>query len=240
MSRGGRAVSLRLTLVSELGESDDRLEAEQVPDAAPATGGASAELVSGAVLLSRFRCDALLKSGHGVDTCMGTDLETGSQVIVKRVAAGQVGDAVRSRLEHEAEVLRRLKGPSSGSPVMVAGDADFVCLVKPYVPGVTLAQRISEGPLSVPSTLVVGVDLLRSLEQAHDHGVLHRDVKPANVIVDESEPVERAVLIDFGFARSVSLDVSLREERVGTARYLAPEAAGLVGEPVDERSDLYS
>ncbi|HEX2192450.1 MAG TPA: AAA family ATPase, partial [Acidimicrobiales bacterium] len=194
----------------------------------------------GTVLLSRFRCDSLLKTGHGVDTYAATDVQSGSRVIVKRVAVGHVGDAVRTRLEHEAEVLRRLEGFSFGAPVMVASDSDFVCLVKPYVPGVTLEERISQGPLSVGSTLVVGVELLRSLEQAHDHGVLHRDVKPANVIVDEREPVERAVLVDFGFARSSALEQSLRDERVGTARYLAPEAAGLLGGPADERSDLYS
>lgn len=85
-----------------------------MPDIAPVTGGASWELASGTVLLSRFRCDALLKSGHGVDTYVATDLRSDSRVIVKRVAAGRVGDAVRTRLEHEAEVLRRLEGLSFG------------------------------------------------------------------------------------------------------------------------------
>ncbi len=82
--------------------------------------------------------------------------------------------------------------------------------------------------------------MLRALQRAHEHGVLHRDVKPANVIVDEHETVEQAVLIDFGFARSASLRSTLRDERVGTARYLAPEAAGLLDRVVDERADLYS
>ena len=197
-------------------------------------------LASETVILSRFRCDLLLKRSHGIDTYLATDMESGSSVVVKRVAAGLVGDAVRIRLEHEAEVLRRLEGLSFGSPVMVFSDNEFISLVKPYVPDATLEKRLSNGPLSLTSTLVVAVELLRSLEQVHDHGVLHRDVKPTNVIVDECEPIERAVLIDFGFARSSSLEVSLRDERVGTARYVAPEAAGLLPGPVDERSDLYS
>src|SRR5438067_1853298 len=77
--------------------------------------------------------------------------------------------------------------------------------------------------------------------QSHDGDVLHRDVKPANVIVDDGEPIGQAVLIDFGFARSAWLDPAIRDEPVGTVRYLAPEATGaLAGTVVDERSDLYS
>jgi serine/threonine protein kinase len=56
--------------------------------------------------------------------------------------------------------------------------------VQPFVPGITLSERLSGGPLSVTSTLQV--DLFRALQRAHEHGVLHRDVKPANVIVDEA------------------------------------------------------
>ncbi|MDP8937309.1 MAG: serine/threonine-protein kinase, partial [Actinomycetota bacterium] len=205
----------------------------------PVDAAGTPPLANGTVVLERFRCERLLKSGHGVDTYGATELEGGAPVVLKRVAAGAVDDAVRIRLEHEAKVLRRLGGHSHSS-VAVAHDVEFVYLVTPYVAGVTLEQRLARGPLSVASTIRVGIELLSALQAAHDNGVLHRDVKPANVIVDNREPVEEAVLIDFGFARSSSLDLSLQNEPVGTARYLAPEAAGLMACDVDERSDLYS
>ena len=206
----------------------------------PAMGPAMGPAPGLAVLDGRFRSDSVLKTGRGVDTFLGTDLLDGRPVVIKRVAAADIGDGVRARLEHEAEVLGRLATSPFRAPVTLGGDGEFMYLVQPFVPGETLQHRLTRGPLSVASTLRVALDLLGALQRAHDEDVLHRDVKPANVIVDEHEPVRRAVLIDFGFARSPGLDVSVRDQRVGTARYLAPEAAGVLERAVDERSDLYS
>ena len=89
-------------------------------------------------------------------------------------------------------------------------------------------------------TVNLGRLLLSALQEVHDQGVLHRDVKPANVIVNEEGPLNAATIIDFGLARSARLDASIRDEPVGTARYISPEQAGLLGQDVDERSDLYS
>ena len=71
-------------------------------------------------------------------------------------------------------------------------------------------------------------------------GVLHREVKPSNVVVDDGEPLERVTLIDFGLAHSGNIDSSLRDQWVATAQYLSPEAAGLLDQEVSECSDLYS
>ncbi|HEX7277576.1 MAG TPA: AAA family ATPase, partial [Acidimicrobiales bacterium] len=192
-----------------------------------------------AVLGRRFRVDRRLKSQNGVETWLAADLLEPAPVILKRAAAGDLADGVAARLEHEAEVLRRL-APLVSAPVAFAREGGAVYLVQPLVPGITLRDRLGRGPLSVASTLQVAIDVLSVLEHAHDEGVLHRDVKPANVVLDGAEPVGKAVLIDFGFARSSSLAPTLRDERVGTVRYLAPEAAGLLPNPVDGRSDLYS
>jgi serine/threonine protein kinase len=86
----------------------------------------------------------------------------------------------------------------------------------------------------------VGICVLAALEEAHDNGILHRDVKPANVIVDDGSPIRKATLIDFGLARSARLSASIRDLPVGTANYMSPEQAGLLHHDVDERSDLYS
>ncbi|MFP5317674.1 MAG: EAL domain-containing protein [Acidimicrobiia bacterium] len=194
------------------------------------------------VLAGRFACQRLLKSGRGVNTYEGVDLEGGGRVIVKTADADAVSPAVSLRVAHEALILRRLERPDFTPLVAVGRDDDVLYLVQPYVPGVTLQARLAAGgPLSVDSAIAVAVDVLRALQHAHDGDVLHRDVKPANVIVGEEEPIQRAVLIDFGFARSAWLDSSIRDEPVGTVRYLAPEAAGALGATVvDERADLYA
>ncbi len=211
------------------------------------------------VLGHRFRCERRIKAQNGVETWLAVDLGPvekgardpgpggtgaggavggGTAVVLKRAAAADLADGVVARLEHEAEVLRRLS-PFVRAPVAFAREDGYIYLVQPLVAGITLQERLRRGPLSVVSSLGVAIDVLSVLQHAHDHGVLHRDVKPANIIVGEDD-VGDAVLIDFGFARSSSLAPALRDERVGTVRYLAPEAAGLLPSPVDGRSDLYS
>jgi diguanylate cyclase (GGDEF)-like protein/PAS domain S-box-containing protein len=188
------------------------------------------------LLAGRFRLIECLKRRDRSETWRGVDEATASDVIVKLVAGDQVSTAVRLRLEHEAKVLLRVALPSR--PVAVGADGDLLYLVQSFVAGESLLDRLGRGPLTVAETLRVGIDVLGALAAAHDEGVIHRDVKPANIVVEPGR--QSAVLIDFGLARSSWLDPSLRDEPVGTARYLAPEAAGLVDVAVDERADLYS
>ncbi len=194
------------------------------------------------LLGGRFQCRDVLKSGQGVTTYRGVDQETGDDIVIKTVDAPAVSPAVRMRVAHEALILRRLETADFRPLVALGREQDVLYLVQPYVAGVTLQERLAAGgQLSVASALRVGIDVLRALQLAHDGDVLHRDVKPANVIVGNEEPIARAVLIDFGFARSARLDPSIRDEPVGTVRYLAPEATGaMAGAVVDERADLYA
>jgi two-component system sensor kinase len=188
----------------------------------------------------RFQVVRVLHRGVMSATLTATDQHTGGTVVLKTARAGSLPRGTRLRLLHEADVLRTLNG-SGLVPLVAAGEADgLFYLAMPLVDGRTLAQRLTEGRLSVTETLSVGMRLLTALTTVHGHGVLHRDIKPSNVMVDGAGPVHNATLIDFGLARSASLDESLRDEPVGTARYMSPEQAGLVHREVDERSDLYS
>ncbi|MDQ6839154.1 MAG: AAA family ATPase, partial [Actinomycetota bacterium] len=192
-------------------------------------------------LAGRFRAERLLKRGQGVDTWLAVDEEDGDRpVVLKTVAATGVSPSTRARLEHEAQVLARLETPTFRPLVAWGRHGDALFLVQPFVDGVTLEQRLAAGSLSTISALRVGIDVLSALGMAHEQGVLHRDVKPTNVMVDSGDPVQHAVLIDFGLAKSAGLDPSVRDEPVGTARYLAPEASGLLDVDADERADLYS
>lgn len=189
------------------------------------------------VIGGRFRLTDCLKRGELAETWQVVDLRDGSPAVAKLVAAEGISSARRLRLAHEAAVLSRLELPAKP---LATGTADgLVYLVQTYVEGSTLQERLWRGPLPVEATVRIGIDVLRVLQSAHEQDVVHRDVKPANVIV-RGEPPQGAALIDFGLAQSAWLDRSLREELVGTVQYLAPEAAGLVDAEVDERSDLYS
>jgi diguanylate cyclase (GGDEF)-like protein/PAS domain S-box-containing protein len=190
------------------------------------------------LLERRYRLVEAVKTGAGVQTFLGEDIRDGRRTIVKTAPAAAVSAALQMRLEHEAEVLRALD--RTGDLPRFGRDDDVVYLIQPFVPGTPLEARLADGPLSLADALVVVIDVLRTVETAHERGVLHRDIKPANVVVDPSTPLQWAVLIDFGLARSSRLDESLRDQAVGTARYIAPEQAGLLDVPVDERADLYS
>ncbi|MGB8650345.1 MAG: AAA family ATPase, partial [Mycobacteriales bacterium] len=185
----------------------------------------------------RYLLGQPLKRGNGVDTYLAVDTLTATDVVLKTIDPQVIHAAARLRFEHETHVLRQLTG--SGLPGLhdAGTDDDRLFLVQPFVPGETLEALLRTGPLPVTTALQVALDVASALDVAHSAGVCHRDVKPANVIVTEGGA---ATLIDFGFARSPWLDESIRDDLVGTVRYLAPEAAGLLAVPADERSDLYA
>jgi serine/threonine-protein kinase len=111
-------------------------------------------------------------------------------------------------------------------------------LVMPCIVGRSLQERIDrDGPLDVPAVLRIGMQAASGLAAAHAQGIVHRDVKPANILLENG--VERVVLTDFGLARAVD-DASLTQSGViaGTPQYMSPEQAR--GEPSDHRSDLFS
>jgi serine/threonine protein kinase len=120
--------------------------------------------------------------------------------------------------------------------VETSGEVPF--LVMQYVPGRSLQARVdAEGPLAVEEILRIGMQAASGLAAAHAQGLVHRDVKPANILLEET--VERAVLTDFGLARTID-DASLTHTGVlaGTPHYMSPEQA--TGAAIDHRSDLFS
>lgn len=186
----------------------------------------------------RYLIERTLKSGNGVSTCLAEDVGDGTAVVLKVIEAAHVPGAARLRFLHETRVLRALSGP--GLPGLYdAGEVDGrLYLVQPFLPGQTLEHLLGSGPLPLGEALRVAMDVANALAVAHESGVCHRDVKPANILVDGSAGT--ATLLDFGFARSPWLDASISDALVGTVRYLAPESAGLLAAAADERSDLYA
>jgi tetratricopeptide (TPR) repeat protein len=193
-----------------------------------------------ACFAGRYALGQILKRGNGVDTYLAEDLVTGAKVVLKRIDPGAIHAAARLRFEHETHVLRTLAGAGLTGLHDAGTWENQLFLVQPFLNGSSLEHLLTSGPLPLAAVLRIGVDVATALDTAHSAGVCHRDVKPANVIVDGINPLGPVSLIDFGFARSPWLDESIRDDLVGTIRYLAPEAAGLLAVPADERSDLYS
>lgn len=188
----------------------------------------------------RFRATQRLKEDRDVVTLLGTDLEQGTDVVIKTTSVASLPAGVQMRLEHEADVLRRVRSPFLSPLIDVGHEGRLLFLTMPYVPGVTLRERLVDGPLAVRDALRVGVGVMGALRAAHEEGVLHRDVKPENVVVDSASPLRQVMLIDFGLARSGGLSGPMRDIPAGIATYMSPEQAGLLHQEVDERADLYS
>ena len=184
----------------------------------------------------RFRADILLKQTLGIHSWRGTDLVTGRAVIIKTI--GAAGTSIR--LADEAAALQRLKHPALATLLAIGHHGGEPFLVMPEVPGRTLAHRLLDQPLTVGETLAVATCLLAALQEAHANGVLHRDIKPDNVMVDDGPEVRHAVLIDFGLASIERPAPTLHDVPAGTVRHMSPEQAGVLDLPVDGRSDLYA
>jgi serine/threonine protein kinase len=171
-------------------------------------------------------------------------------VAIKVLPPALAGDAqFRSRFKREAAAIGSLNHPHI-CVLHDIGDQDGIgYLVMEHLEGETLADRLRRGPLPFDQVLAFGIEIADALARAHQHGVVHRDLKPGNVMLTRSG----TKLLDFGLARVAPLpadgDVShaLTESRgavtregaiVGTLAYMAPEQ--LEGQPADERSDIFA
>jgi serine/threonine-protein kinase len=142
----------------------------------------------------------------------------------------------RARFEREAQTIAALEHPAI-VPVYDYGEQDGQpYLVMRYMPGGSLADRLSQGPLSPQEAAHIIARLASALDQVHQRGIIHRDLKPANVLFDQ---YGEAYLSDFGIAHlSESTSNLTGDAIVGTPAYMSPEQAR--GDPVDRRSDLYA
>jgi serine/threonine-protein kinase len=148
-----------------------------------------------------------------------------------------VDHAFVERFRREAQAAANLSHPNIVSVYDWGEGERTYFIVMEYVDGQTLAQRIREGPLDPKQAASIGADVAAALEFAHGRGVIHRDVKPGNVLIDRSGQVKVA---DFGIARAAGVREGLTQTGavMGTATYFSPEQAQ--GHAVDARSDVYS
>ena len=200
------------------------------------------------VLSGRYRVDDLIGRGGMASVYRGYDQTLGRTVAIKVLKADLAGDAAfRTRFRLEAQAASRMAHPTivrvfdAGEDVETGVDGHerpVPYIVMELVHGRLLKDVIAEGPVPTDDALRYVDGILEALEYSHRAGVVHRDIKPGNVMITDSGRVK---VMDFGIARAVSDSSSTVAETtaiVGTAAYFSPEQAK--GEPVDARADLYS
>ncbi len=194
-----------------------------------------------AALADQYDVERLLGQGGMGAVYLARDRTLDRPVAIKVVAAEVASSPVlRERFLQEARVVARLRHPGIVT-VYSAGDASGqLYFAMEFVRGESLRERLQrEGKLQPERATEILRDMALALDYAHQHGVIHRDVKPENVLIDQD--TGRAMLTDFGVARALEREGSLTGTGVvlGSPRYMSPEQA--TGErTVDGRSDLYA
>ncbi len=199
----------------------------------------------------RYQLGELLGRGGMAEVRKGTDSRLGRTVAVKRLRTDLASDATfQARFRREAQSSASLNHPAivsvydTGEEMPAAGGSDDVGVAQPYIvmeyiAGRTLREVVREGRKILPErALEITSGVLSALDYSHRAGIIHRDIKPGNVMLTPSGDVK---VMDFGIARAISDASNTMTQTaavVGTAQYLSPEQAR--GETVDSRSDVYS
>ena len=179
--------------------------------------------VPGEMVGDRYRLDDRIAAGGMGEVWQATDTVLGRDVAVKTLHTDRAGDpGFQTRFRHEARAMAVLHHPNVADVFDYGESGSDAYIVMARVDGEPLSHRIAErGRLTAAETLSIIVQAGRALEAAHQAGIVHRDVKPGNLII---QPDDTVVLVDFGVARSAeSSTLTGAKEVVGTALYIAPE-----------------
>lgn len=172
------------------------------------------------------------------------DQRLNRDVALKVLPPANLGDeAPRKLFRKEALALAKLNHPNIGTVYDFDTQDDIDFLVMEYIPGETLGQRLTRGPLSEKEWVAISLQIAAALEEAHEHGIVHQDLKPGNIMVT---PKGQAKVLDFGLARLLEADASAEltatssshTDGAGTLPYMAPEQ--LCGGSIDPRTDIYA
>jgi tetratricopeptide (TPR) repeat protein len=191
--------------------------------------------MTGALLAGRYRTIERVGSGGMATVLLAEDERLGRQVAVKRLHAESPEDTAR-RFKREARLGASLNHPNVVAVFDIVSDDEGVLIVMEYVEGETLRDAIERGPLAPARAVEVLRGVAGALDHAHGEGIVHRDVKPANVLLGRDGRIK---LADLGIATAVEgTRITMSGTVLGTAAYMAPEQ--LEGHKPGPASDIYS
>ncbi|MHC4532589.1 MAG: protein kinase domain-containing protein [Planctomycetota bacterium] len=191
-----------------------------------------------------FRIEHELGRGAVGVVYLAHDTKLDRSVAIKSLPAEVMANPkARSRFSREARLLASVNHPNIATIHEVLEEAEGVgYLVLEYVPGQTLAERIAKKPLKQEETLSIALQIAEAVAAAHEHDVIHRDLKPGNIKIT---PEGKVKVLDFGLAKAVGGEAVDQQSTItepgrviGTPAYMSPEQAR--GRPTDKRSDIWS
>ncbi len=191
------------------------------------------------ILADRYEMGALLGRGGMAEVFMGQDLRLGRTVAIKLLRGEMAAqEQFRNRFEAEARSAATLSHPNVVAIYDTGEDNGRPFIIMECLPGQTVENRIDKGPMSEAEVTALAIAALAGLQAAHEAGLVHRDVKPGNIL---ATPQGSWKVCDFGIAKALdALDLGLTTTGllVGTPAYLSPER--IAGEPATPTSDIYS
>ena len=191
-------------------------------------------------LAGHYEIEVELGSGATSTVYLARDVRHRRKVAVKVLRTPLAESVIAQRFLSEIEIVGKLAHPNI-LPLFDSGEArGLLYSVMPFVEGDSLQERLArDGPLPVEDAVLIAYEVADALASAHRHGIVHRDVKPGNILLSEGH----ALVTDFGVARAIepagSPRITDRGVAVGTPYYMSPEqVSGRC--PIDSRSDQYS
>jgi serine/threonine protein kinase/tetratricopeptide (TPR) repeat protein len=198
--------------------------------------------------LSHYRIIKKLGAGGMGEVFLAQDTRLERKVAIKILPAKSIEDGhARKRLIREAKAAATLDHPNICTIHEVNEEADHPFIVMQYIDGETLSSKVKDHPLAPAEVVQIGIQAAEALAEAHSHGIIHRDIKPQNVIIT---PRGQVKILDFGLAkqiqtqRAVDMEASTQTrlteqgQIVGTVAYMSPEQ--LRGQDADARGDVFS
>jgi serine/threonine protein kinase/tetratricopeptide (TPR) repeat protein len=198
--------------------------------------------------ISHYRIIKKLGSGGMGEVFLAEDVRLDRKVAIKMLPSRSIGnEQAKKRLFREARAAAALDHPNICAIHEVGEEGDCAFIVMQYIEGSSLSHKIKDNPLSPLEIVDIGIQAAEALVEAHSHGILHRDIKPQNVMVT---PRGQVKILDFGLAKILEDERAIHSaaetesrltdtgEVVGTVGYMSPEQ--LKDLPVDTRSDLFS
>ena len=203
--------------------------------------GGGAELSPGTTFAGH-RIDAAAGRGGMAVVYRATDLALGRCVALKLIAPGVAQDDVfRARFERECRLAATIHHPHAVEIFQAGQEEGLLYVTMRYVEGTDLRHILeAESPLDAERAVTIVAQVAGALDEAHRHGLVHRDVKPGNILIARENGSEHAFLTDFGLSKTVAAaeDLTRTGFAMGTADYMSPEQAR--GIEVDARADVYA